>query len=1136
MFLANGRVPWVSMVWLKSMIAGAAFLVVTALGAYGQSASFATITGHALDLNGASVPGAAVTATNVETGMIRRTQTTSDGLYRFDNLPSGIYDLSIEARYFATTQAKNVKLQVGEDLDVNFNLKLAGQTQSITVTAEVSLVETTKTDVSTVIDDKSVADLPTTTSYQDFGGVANDYLGLAASAPGLKYDFTGSSFDIVGAGNVTDHGINIYVDGGNISDQVISARDALGASVEEVKEFQVLTNNYDAEYGQAGNVILNIITKSGTNEFHGDSHAYFRGTNLGASSFFYNLTDPTERAPFFKHEYGFTAGGPFVPDRFFWFGSMEKVAQGSPATLLPFGSPITINQPVAELLWSGKIDLILTNNELLTIRYNVQRDDSTNALFQTGPNTDPSGLVGTIGHDNNLNIGLVSTLASHTVNEARFYWHRFLSSMTTDTTQPGQALPNAYVGANFCCPMGTYQNRFQYIDNLSWTHGTHTFKFGFNISHFPYDYLYQQFHYGRYESFTAQASCAPYGMCPTQFTIGSGPGETLGSDNIYGVYAQDSWHISRGVTINYGLRYDVEEGAFNGGTIYAPNVPGGCLQGNGLIPACGSDKNNWQPRLGIAWSPNFTHGFLHTLFGDQGKSVIRAAGADVTEMAFLNVAIDSRIFDGKNVVTTSIAATDCFTRSGAINPTPSDPAACAVLTAYPNEPSATSLRPFLSGDVSNFGRVRPLSPTIKNPNIYMASLVIQRQLGSSFMYSMGYQGVFGHGLFGETDTNFPSPIPDPAHPGYSYLPDRPNSSFGAIRTIFSDRSSGYNALVLTAQKRMSNHIQFNASYTYSKTMDNAEDFYGVSEPANPLAPLSQENALAQIDIRHLANFDFVADTNSLIDTRIAGTLLNNWTFGMLGTLQSGRPFPISTGDGAFAGSNFPAIGAETNQRPNVCHAGSTIMGCADAPNGALVATNIASTSGTNLEVSQSGVEACVVAGLANCSAMQTTFLAPPGASSSGPVDSFTGVPVDFQYISGNLVRNAGQTLALYRFDVSLTRDIPIPKWKSASLELKMDVFNVFNHTLFILNNANDVLNLLSLPKPTVNGAPNPNFNCTASCLNPFTGLYLGANGQVLTLANFQRATFGAAKNFNGLGGPSAVVTPRIIQLAIRLRW
>ena len=1110
--------------------------LLVAKAAPGQSAAFASIAGQVLDAKGASVARATLTAINLETGLVRKVDTTEAGLYQFDHLTPGIYDITVEASSFARAEAKSVKLQVGEQRDVNFDLLPAGQTESVLVTSETPLIEASKTDVSTVINDRDVANLPTTTSYQDFGGVANDYLGLVAFAPGMKYDYTGSSFDIVGPGNVNDHGININVDGGNISDQVISARDALGASVEEVQEIQVLTNNYNAEYGQAGNTIVNVITKSGSNAFHGDFHAYFRGRNLGASNYFYNLTNPPDRAPFFKHEYGFTAGGPFVKNRFFWFASLENVHQGSPATLLPFGSPITVNQPVDELLWSARLDVKLTDQQLLTARYNLQRDFSTNALFQTGSNTDPSGLVEEVAHDNGLNIGLVSTLTPRILNEARFYWHRFLSTMPTNSTEPGQALPNAYVGANFCCPMGTYQNRFQYIDNFSWMHGRHTLKFGFNISHFPYDYLFQQFHYGRYESFTAQASCAPYGLCPTQFTVGAGPGETRSSDNIFGAYAQDSWQVSRGVTINYGLRYDVEDGAFNGGTVPDARVPGGCLQSNGLLPACGSDKNNWQPRLGLAWSPNFESGFLHRVFGAQGKSVLRLAGGVITEMAFLNIVVDSRIFDGRNLETTSISATDCFTRGGSINPHPSDPAACAVLTAYPNTPSAASLEPFTSANLTNFGRVRPLSPTIKNPQFYMASLVFERQVGSSFTYGIGYQGVFGHRLFGEKDTNFPTPIADPAHPGYVYMPERPDSSFDAIRTIFSDRSSGYNSLVATAAKRLSHHFEFSGSYIYSKMIDNAEDFYGVSEPANPLAPLRLENALSQIDMRHQGSFSLVADTNHLLKTRVLSAILNSWTFGALGSLQSGRPFPISTGDGAFAGSNFPAIGAETNQRPNICRADATLAGCAGAPEGALLATNIASTSGTNLEVGPAGVAACMAEGLRNCAAVQTTYDAPAGASKLGPVDSFTGTPVDFQWISGNLVRNAGQTLPLYRFDISLLRTIRIPKWESARLELKMDIFNVFNHPLFILNNANDVLNFLSLPKLVVNGQPNADFNCSASCINPFTGLYLGADGRVLTWANFQRATYDEAKNFNGLGGPSGEVTPRIMQLAVRLNW
>jgi len=1167
--------------WSVSIFLSFFLMLNLASVAHGQSSAFATITGRVLDPKGAAVVNVDVTATNTETGITRTTKTTSEGLYRLDNLVPGIYDVTLEVSGFSKAVAKGVKLQVGEQRDINFNLELAGQSQSVVVTSELPLVEATKTDVSTVIDDKDVADLPTTTSFGGIGGVANDYEGLAATAPGIRYDYTGNSLDIVGPGATNSRGITVNLDGGNISDQLVSSRDALGATVEEVKEFQVLTNNYNAEYGQAGNVVLNVITKSGTNQIHGDWHSYFRGRNLGASDFFYNLNGPADRAPFFKHENGFTVGGPLIKDRVFWFGTWEKVAQGAPATTTPFGTSVTVSSGTNEILGSGKIDAKLTEKHLLTIRYNLQRDISSNLLVQTGPNTDPSGFVASVVHDNGLNIGMVSSLSPHTVNEARFYWHRFLSQTPDASVVPGEVLPTAYVGADFCCPQGALQQRFQYIDNLSYTRGTHTWKMGANISHFPYDSIFQQYHYGAYQSFSAGGcqnslftNSLAQNLCPNQFTFGSGPGFVHSADNIYGAYLQDTWQVRRGLTINYGLRYDVEVGAFKGGTVVNPTIPGsGCFQSNGLIPACGSDKNNWQPRLGIAWSPNYTSGFLHTLFGDSGKTVIRAAGAEVTEMAYLNVVLDSLNFDGKNLNTATIAApaSDCFQANGSRNPNPTaaDAQACAVLTAYPHAPSATALLPFTTA-TGNFGRIRPISPTIKNPEIRMASFSITRQIGPSFVWSVGYQGVFGHGLFGETDENFPTPVADPAHPGFFYFKatggnDRPNPLFGAIRTNFSNRTSGYNGLVVTAQKRMSHHIEFQGSYTWSKTLASGEDFFGLSEPANPFLPLRAENAPSQQDIRHLANFSLVADTKSLFHTPIVNQVLNNWTFGLTGTLQSGRPYPVSTGSGTFTGSAFPALGSETNQRPNICTAGSKIPGCVGQPIGTLVATNIGSIAqGSNLIISQNGVAACnnpaivannplvlvLPAASPNCAALQTTFLAPAGASTNGPVDSLTGDPVDFQYISGNLGRNAGLTSALYRFDVSLTKAFKIPKWESSSLEFKLDAFNVFNHPLFISNDANDVLNFFSIPSLTVEGTvpdpknpghnlpvTNPGFNtCTAGCLNPFTGLYLGNDGKPLNINNFRGATFNQAKNFLGLGGPAATVTPRILQLAVRFRW
>src|SRR5436190_4231356 len=308
---------------------------------YAQSAS-ATITGQVADAQGAVIPSATVTVTNIATGIQRTVKTTSTGNYTIPNLPPGTYDMKVEAASFASNEAKAIKLNVGDQRDVNFKLGVAGSAQTVEVTAQAPLIETTKTDVSTSVTDLDMQRLPT---FQGSGGVSNDYAQLALTAPGVKLDTSTISTDLIGPGSINNRA-NLYnVDGANITDQLVSGRDGLGASVDEIQEFQVLTNNYNAEYGQAGGLIINAVTKSGTNQFHGDGHMYFRGRNLQASNPFYNIglfqnalprkapggppgslycpagnfsgttlvsLDGCDRAPFNRHEGGFTLGGPFV--------------------------------------------------------------------------------------------------------------------------------------------------------------------------------------------------------------------------------------------------------------------------------------------------------------------------------------------------------------------------------------------------------------------------------------------------------------------------------------------------------------------------------------------------------------------------------------------------------------------------------------------------------------------------------------------------------------------------------------------------------------------------------------------------------------------------------------------------------
>jgi len=555
--------------------------------------------------------------------------------------------------------------------------------------------------------------------------------------------------------------------------------------------------------------------------------------------------------------------------------------------------------------------------------------------------------------------------------------------------------------------------------------------------------------------------------------------------------------------MNYGVRWDMEVGAFKGGTIPDPNSKG-CFQKNGIIPACSSDHNNWQPRLGIAWSPSYNSGFLHALFGNPGRSVIRASVAEVTELAYLNIVLDSLNFDGTTLLT---AVT-------------SDP---TILANAPNAPPASQLAGLNPFPVKFFGRIRPISNHLRNAETRHANLSISRQFTNSLVGEVGYIGVFGFGLFGERDTNSPIVTADPNHPGFFYfatgpttgdptLPPngRPDNRFSGIRTNDNSRTSDYHGGYVKVTQRLAHHLQFTGSYTYSKTLGTSEDFYGASEPANPYASMSLDRAPSQQDIRHQGSFTMVVDTEKMFHTPVVRQIANDWSFGVIGSLQSGRPYPISTGDRFFSTRSFVGIGNESPQRPNV------------ESDGTLNMTNIAGAFGTTLLISENGHAACPAC-------PQTTFLAPAGASSKGPIDSLTGDLVDFQFLSGNLARDAGKTSPYNRFDVSLIRAIPIPHHETWRVEFKVDLFNAFNHALFTQFNGNDTLNLLPISTDPA---------CT-SCLSAITGHFIGSNGHVLMLKDLQHGVLSpsiAQPLFNGVGDPVATDVSRIIQLSVRFKF
>jgi hypothetical protein len=1145
-----------------------------------QTAASATILGRVMDPQGALIPNATVTATKVDTGAERTTQTTSEGLYSFPNLRPGTYDITVEAPHFAKAVSKGIRLEIGDARDINIRLSVAGAAVTVEVTAEAPLIQTTKTDVSTVVNDFDMAHLPVTNATGGAGGSGiNDFASLALTAPGVRLDQTGNNLDLVGPGSYNDRGNLINIDGGNISDQVVSTRDAVGASVDEIKEFQVLTNNYNAEYGQAGGLIINAITKSGTNSIHGDYHFFARGRNLSASSFFYNLggiapncptfpvVEGCPRAAFTKHEQGFTVGGPFIKNKTFWFVSFEKLhIPGLPLTLTPPTGPVTVSQPDAEVMWSVKLDHHLTKNHLISARFNAQRLTQDNLLVQIAPTASPDALVSNVVHDHTLNLSLTSTLTPHLVNEARFFWHRFVGLLPTKSNDPGIETTNSYEHGAFCCPQGAPppgQNRYQGIDNVSWVHGAHTLKAGVNFSYFPYISDFAQVSLGLWDHGGPFPATAIGGLNPpTQFTIAVGgagftgvPGRVKTKDNIYGWYVQDTWKLRPNLTLNYGLRWDYEAGAFKGGTV--SNPAGGCFQGNGIVSACSSDKNNFQPRVGIAWAPHFQSGLLHKIFGDQDRSLITASFGEMTQLAYLNISLDSLDFDGFTLLTLTTTPSECP----------------ALFLDWPNRPPLADINACLAiqaaaGGGVNFGRVRPISDHLRNPEVRHVNASFQRQLGRDFALNVQYVGAFGFGQFGERDLNFPTLIADtrPGIPaGFFYFGDRPDTRFNPIRTQENSRTSQYNGLLVDVTKRMSHHLQLHAGYTWSHTIASSEDFYGVSEPGDP-RNTKAERADAQLDVRHAVNIGAVVDTEKLTQRRGLKWLVNDWSFGWAAQLQSGRPYPISTGDVYYGTSGFFGIGNESLQRPNVL------------PDGTLSTAGIASAFGTNYLVSPDAAAYCAtLQGAPNCPTANT-FVAPaagnlfglPAASSNGaasiyPVlvtDPTCGTVsgqclafpiVDFQFVNGNLKRNAGRTDPYYRADMSITRSFRIPWREATRVELRADFFNLFNHTNFQGFNANDVLDALGVPAfamqvPQLNpllpstgvfvADPGYSTGCT-TCIAPLTGQYVGSGGQILHLSDLQHGRVSRDLTnplFGGIGDPGGTDIPRQIQLSIRVRF
>lgn len=884
--------------------------------------SSGNIEGIVKDSSGAVISGAEITVNNVETGLTRTFQTDEAGRYRFASLAVGSYNIKINAQGFAPTERQGVLVQVGKTVTFDISLEVgSSNSELVTVTAQAPVIDTTRTQVSSVVDSRSVKDLPVNgRNFQEFilltAGVTTDPRGGDISFGGLRG--TNNSLQIDGSDNN-----NTFF--GQTLGRTGSGRAPYQFSKDAVREFQVNTNAYSAEYGRAGGAVINVVTKSGTNDYHGNAFIFFRDRSLNAEEPFAKAAGRLKPRNRF-YQFGTTFSGPVTKDRTFFFFNYDGQRNSEPnPVLLPpnflvppdpasqqalsqlapsFG---TYDRKFDQDVFLGKVDHRFNANNQLSVRYNYQRF--------TGQNLENSGQTSALEHTGNSNVrtqtittNLTTILNPKTVNEFRFQYARDSQPGLANSNNPEAdirqgALTLIQIGRNNFSPRETTINRYQFIDNVSYTAGKHAFKFGVDFNVERIFNFFPGLFSGSY-LFTSLADFAdgrPSGGFRQAFAGPGTNGPVSRPNNFeFSFYAQDDWRITDRLKIYYGLRYDYQD-------ITEPSLtnPDRQLAAAGIDTGrLEQDRNNFGPRVGFAYD----------LTGDS-KTVIRGGYG---------------IFYSR---TPSILSGTVITQNGIQVQNLFFPASNTGPIVYPFKfdappTGATPSRPSIFAYDRNFVQ----------PYVQQASFGVERELPGNIGVSVSYLFVKGTKLPRVTDINLNAPIPTAIAltTGGSINVDRfsttrPFTNFNRIMLVASDSSSNYHGLLLQASKRYSRNFQALVSYTYSKVIDDRPDattvVVGTDDAKivqNSLNP-GLDRGPGDSDLRHRFVLSGVYDLNFATafgaQNSIAKQLFDGFSLSGIFTATSGRAFNANVGgdinnDGNPRNDRSPFVGRNTLRSPN----------------------------------------------------------------------------------------------------------------------------------------------------------------------------------------------------------------------------
>ncbi len=866
--------------------AALAVLLLTAVSAHAQQSATATLSGVVSDPNGAVVSGAQVTATLTATGLKRETTTNEDGLYTLSALPPGEYEVKVQAQGFAhKVVGAVVALQVGQGTTLDVTLQIASTTLTVTVDEvnNVPLLDTLSSDVDGVINRREIENLPL--NGRNFLELA---LLIPGNAPAPNFDPTKTNTIVISSAGQLGRGGSVTVDGADINDDVVGGA-VQNISQDAVQEFQIATNRFSAQQGRSGSSVINIVTKSGTNEFHGSGAFYFRDRKLQGlpATFDRGLT---EDPPFDREQYVFTLGGPIKRDKAWFFGAFEYRNQDG-AVLVGERNLATRSivrnfaaAPLNDLLFTTRADWSPTSADRLSFRYSLQDEDDIAASTLDRSIGSASQRQASNNRAQSFIANYTRVISPRDLNSFSFSLNSFDNEILPVAPGPQLTFPSIQDGTSFRVPQGTKQFRVQFSDTFTMVRGNHTLNFGGEVQHVGSDLDLRVFQQGRIEFIEDFPDFDRNGDGVVNdndllfaVTLRSAfPDRPLvlpdANNRYFAAFFQDDWRVTRNLTLNLGLRYELDTDVKNISRVDELNPL--------ILPFLNGtrsrDTNNFAPRFGFNYS-----------FDDERTSVHGGYGVYYDRVT-LEIQTLERGLDGR-ALPVEVRAGNIF-----FIPPPClfDPA-CG---QFP-PPAPTLANPF-TGFVlpgAGAGGINIIDNDLQNPMVQQVNLGVQRQFGRDLVVRADYLHNFGtHFIIGRTIGSVFNPVvggPD------------------LVKNLESSVKTKYDGLLLSVEKRYANRYQVRASYTLSKAFNYAND----DQIPFSNGPIDSNNLQLEYgptpnDQRHRFTFSGVID------------MPYNIRLSPIYTLASGVPMDILLPDGSAripslqrnAGGRLFHTGAELN--------------------------------------------------------------------------------------------------------------------------------------------------------------------------------------------------------------------------------